>query len=359
MTEQDFNKIVKSLGGKYDFNTSNNEGEVLLLKFVLNDLRETVKEYEEALKSGKKHVILDQDEIYLDFINNYSINAYAFENDKTKKKFIGINIGLPIRLLAYFNTLMSTNDVLEKIGDCKKEKESIKNIKVDLYDCLKNSISSIKFTEPICKKRGLFASKLWYHSLNFVLAHEIGHHFLSHIKYNKSKYSLDIMSEIVNDKFYMNNKSYYSESQAMEIEADRFGFDVMINLGSDLAFDEFNKYANPESFTYLAIALTFHIFDEMNINKSIDRLQTHPNPSVRKCNLLFDILRFQIETKGTEMGDLSHINFVLEELETLTPIISNFKFQQDYRSERVTDELGRLISISDSLRKEQFIKFDS
>lgn len=248
----------------------------------------------EKLKKSDDAADLD---IYVDVINNFSINACV--GKKAEKYFIGINIGVLVLLSNMLFRMFSSNSILTEIGDVSKEKETKK-----IHDAQINNIQKLldDFNEDMTPKdeTRLAASSFFFKSIiEFLMFHEYAHIISGHVNYHNSTKGTCKLFEIQPD--YHNSSYDPVIQQTIELLADDFAifgclrFLHHTQLGempiNPLLKSYFNDWRLTLQFWYLPIYTFFRLFGHLN-QPHLLKTGCHPIPAMRSYLALESINHF-------------------------------------------------------------------
>jgi hypothetical protein len=308
-------------------------------------LQEFIKKIEDPNK-----MFNEIDKIHVGIIENDMINAYAFQSRSGDKDFIGMNAGTILKLYYYFTTLLAARNAFPEVGNASLELYDITDIKHYLHDSYYRYMEDAPVA--ICKDRREFAHHLWIISTDFIFSHELSHHLLGHLRYNRANYSLSSLDEYSKPNV-TKDINYYAFSQAMEIDADDFGVFFTFHR-FDMIYDEmgYHKYGlSVSELILIATSFVFHIFDELSINKSLDHLNTHPHPTLRMMYVLGNLSVYAEEqSRRPEDKQADRISHCLKMLDELKHNTTKFEYTQSYKSPKVHEEYLRLTKILNFLK---------
>jgi hypothetical protein len=284
--EIEFNDFFKQEGGIYRGN--------IVEKLQFHSMLIYADKLINKLKEADDAVELD---IYVDVINDFSLNACA--GKKGKRYFIGINIGVLVLLSNILFRMFSSNSVLAEIGDISKEKDTRK-----IYDAQIRNIQKLldDFNEDLTPKdeTRLAAGSFFFKSiLEFLMFHEYAHIISGHIDYYSATKGVFKLYEIQSD-FHSSCEDPIFQ-QTIELLADDFAvFGCMrflhhTQLGempiNPLLKPYFNDWRSTLQFWYLPIYTFFRIFGHLN-HPHLLKLGHHPMPAIRSHLVLESIDHF-------------------------------------------------------------------
>lgn len=141
--------------------------------------------FQDVLGHGKS---LHGLEVYCDWVNNPSFNAFATVSKDTE--FIAVYLGVMYRLNRYFFTSLSDPDFLPTLGEieCEVERKSA-------LDSLR-FVGGIESTHPICPQRFLAAQHLTFGATLFVFFHELAHVERCHFRLLRDELGIDQFVEL-------------------------------------------------------------------------------------------------------------------------------------------------------------------
>lgn len=273
--EADFDLFFKSQGGicREPFSS------IPIISETLNYARIKI----ELLRKIEKGV----PPIYVDFINDFSLNANA--GRKETQYFIGINIGALLHTYSIFTRMLSCNTILKDVGDITSE-----NTPQKVFDIqLKNADQGLSlFSRELIPRDPIRKStvhQLMNYVIDFLVYHEYAHIAYGHVDY-----------KIANSTCAQSITPFLQQS--IEVWAD--GFAALASMEFSFEVDEktedisrlikresFNQ--NPQLRLWLfAIYTYFRLFGHMNQRYSIPS-NSYPPPSCR-ANLVLDTMHAYI-----------------------------------------------------------------
>jgi hypothetical protein len=200
-------------------------------------------------------------------------NACAFPVNGTD--VVAVTKGLLFNLHGIFNELLRHPMALTHVGVSQEERLLSKGA-----DMLRD--------RPRCLQRREFSVGATRRALEFVLVHELAHHFYGHLQYLRERYHLAGMTIL-----RMAESSTFeprTEFQAMEIQADRHAADVsLMRALAEASWDDslglFPPAGQPSpplehvaiQEWALALAGVFHLVAHVS-----QESETHPHPKLRR-----------------------------------------------------------------------------
>ena len=276
---QQFNECFKLKGGHFNCQ-STVIPEVLesLLNSCRNDLISIQKDRPEL------------PEVYLDFIDNTSLNACV--SKMNGRYFIGLNIGTYILLSDLFFRMLSSKNILTEYGDISKENDALKLINAQITDIniLFLSKDPDEKIAPKCEIRYHLAHLLTIFAIKFLVIHEYGHIIFGHLDYQNIKTKNCYWNEIS----YEENEEKLDPliSQTLEMDADCYGVNKGIEMlihyseNNNGLIDELKYFLSPlESSLSLWLFSIYSMFRLFGFkNKDISKLKTsfHPLTGIRQ-----------------------------------------------------------------------------
>lgn len=154
-------------------------------------------------------------------VDKDEVNAFAMEKDGIP--IIALYTGTISRILCAASVLMLSDAFLPEVGDMAACYHDISLDMLTLKTDDENS-SVLKMTisgDPCRENVGYMIACL---AIHFVIYHEVGHHKNGHVKRLKEKYNL-FYSE---DPYTHVSDEYLEEKKQMELEADMYAIDMLI-----------------------------------------------------------------------------------------------------------------------------------
>ncbi|MGQ0763726.1 MAG: hypothetical protein ACT4OT_17160 [Acidobacteriota bacterium] len=126
--------------------------------------------------------------VHFDFVDNPTLNAVAAQYDNCY--LIGCYLGAMKNIQGLFTLMLSSPDVLKRIGNPAKEKRWLRSLEsCSFVTPLETIISNAEIYElpppdfPIDPKRKLYAHRLAILAMDFLFFHEMGHLVNGHLEY--------------------------------------------------------------------------------------------------------------------------------------------------------------------------------
>jgi len=283
-----FDKAFKKYGGRFDLKLLS---PYPYMTDFLNETRlaiKIVKEHHPALP-----------EIYIDFIDNLSLNAGAMVIDG--KGFIGINIGTYFLLLDFFNKVFAKKGLLESFGDSLQESEDEIDLSIRLNSGTIIFDPTVKEKVPNDPSRQFWASFCHTLSMHFLVYHELGHILRGHCgligSLNGNEPILEALSNKELQKLRYNGIDALF-MQTCEMDADSFATNrsfnmfgmFMQNSGQDHPIK--TSVPNWDSFITIwtfAIYVLHRFYGFDNPAETNYREGTHPPPTQRLIMIMGNI----------------------------------------------------------------------
>lgn len=320
-----FHELVSKHGGALNIGEiEHSEKHPVNLLKLCSQLYETKKkDLIEGLGNQElANVMRGTDKIYFDFIKNHDINALAVIDEKNKE-YIGINIGLPLRLCRYFEILLSTKEFLAEVGNGHLEKFTMNEAYPHLIGTYAGPVSYQ--INPISETRKAIANFLFVNSILFVFYHEIAHHLLGHLVYLKTAYGLDEYVEL-NFSPYENRPEFYEARRAMELQADelaaRLAYVDVITAQTESESLLKGENVTTTDLLLWSVFLVFNIFQDQYKYVAENKQTQHPHPSVRRLNLIEALARIEVSRGGNKEAVYRRFQNAIFEYELMVHLIN-------------------------------------
>jgi hypothetical protein len=180
-------------------------------EFFLNDLRSAARQWCAHICATEYDP--DQQEIYLDLLDNPTVNAYA--NIQTYD-FIAINRGSVDTFLGVFGQLLSHPSSWSRVGDAKLEQEG-RAVGPNFFH--PGPHTELGHIVPLCAQRQHFTVNLTTLAFHFLVMHEIGHVRNGHLDMLQNL-GVQGLAEITSAR--MESPIDPLLRQALEIDADAY-----------------------------------------------------------------------------------------------------------------------------------------
>lgn len=154
------------------------------------------------------------------------------------------------------------------------------------------------------------------HQLQFIIGHELSHHYLNHLEKSKT-IKRNIYRLFDNEESELETKEFYNCSQEQEFEADNLSLELLEKC------DNLNSYYVQGAITFFGYLEIFESVSDYLFPPSI-LYQTHPNPAdrykkiIEKYEVYTDkkfISNFLESVKGYKKEILEEIGFEVEKYE--------------------------------------------
>jgi hypothetical protein len=278
-----FDKRTKDFGGKFYLKKGQ------FLSCLLAEARKKGVGLIEGLRKINPNV----PDVYIDFIDNSSFNAYTFKDNDSY--YIGINHGAISNLYIFFNYLLSFPNVLSFVGNNGNEIEPI-------FD-----ISNVNMIKPKDKERKIYAEGLFHFAVLFLIWHEYAHIIDGHLEL-KEEYGMSFISEMVSIK-----KSGGLISQTLEYDADCYAAsvgikDILINYQTTKILPEkikpyFNSLEDALFLWTFSTYTLFRFFGNIEYNFNELDVYSHPYPGFRQHYIGVIIPTIIMDSKYSNLND--------------------------------------------------------
>lgn len=223
--------------------------------------------------------------IHFDFVDNYEVNARAFE--KHGRYFIGFYRGAVALISVLFDRMLADPQVLPFIGKAQDEAAGLPPLPDLVPEFVRSFTSVPSFTPPRDPARHMSAELLKAVAFDFLIAHEFAHianGHLGHVNYYRGLSAVDELGGATDGRDISEGNLV---SQTMEMDADATA--VRLSLGSEWG-KVVGKYARPGPgwdelydrpglvslhWAWATLSL-FHLFDQVR-----QAGREHPPPRLR------------------------------------------------------------------------------
>jgi hypothetical protein len=292
--------------------------------------------------------------VHFDYIENWDVNALAFERDN--HDFVGIYIGAIVTIYSFFGSLLAYPRFLMSIGNPLAEEEW----KSDRFDPRQ------LYRQPKDVARRSFAHLMATLAIDFLFAHEIGHLMNGHVKLLRMKKGMPLVAEFdPTQKTLEENLTL----QTLEMDADSFavgqGLATALGRADDPShvfppdWREWYGTSRQALFSWtLAIYGFFRLFFKGTVNLDDLDSTSHPPPNIRLSMALTTVVEFLKKRGLVELipqlepiiGEVMRTVETGQALITSTPL--NLGGIQQTLDPRANKHLGRLLNHWKVLRPE-------
>lgn len=279
-----FNKHFAQYGGHFDYR-------MLVKPEILGGRLELLRDEINRIRKNTRHNL---PEVYIDYINNVSLNALVSKTDEGY--FIGINIGTYFILESLFFRILASKNILIEFGDVSKEKELNKlfNAQITDLDLLFALSPPEEPNIPQDTNRHLLAQILTFNTLLFLTTHEYGHIISGHLGLVGEITKLSTMEEALETPEYLRINPLLS--QTLEMDADSFGCKSGVERLITLYMNIYSLgpeikpfFSSLETSLFLwcfSIYCLFRLFAHKSIDTSKIKESSHPLPSIRQVIIM-------------------------------------------------------------------------
>ena len=228
--------------------------------------------------------------VHFDFIDNYEVNAFAFQHEG--RYFIAVNRGTVATLVLLFDRMLADPEILPYIGNAEEEAAArplLPNIGLDF----EGSVASVPtFPRPRNPVRRSTANKLAELALDFLTAHEFAHIANGHVDYMEENQGISAIEEVAGAAQVQESRQSALIRQTMEMDAD--GTAVQLSLSSEWGkvagyfprtvapWSEFYSYPGIVTLHWAwAVSSLFRIFGEARLTDGDVTLEPYPRPRLR------------------------------------------------------------------------------
>ena len=273
------NKIESTIerrGGRYDFSDLSIQGQVLFLR---------VKRRAQGAIDYQMPYLKQIKEISFDIIDDGSLNAFA-TSGQDGSYFIGFNYGLVQTIALVFNRIMCDNEAAGFVGDPTLERGDLPFLEIKPHiDATLELLPD--FGIPRCPVRRSYILHLIDLSLDFLLAHELGHIVSGHLDYS------DDSSASTFDELSVNNRTDGQDpmiKKTLEMDADSWATEMF--LTSELSKVRYQPVKGGKvdvysshgmlllQFSFVA-ACMFKLIGDGRLNDQTFERETYPRPRLR------------------------------------------------------------------------------
>jgi hypothetical protein len=257
---------------------------------ILSEVKQNAGQRIEGFRNSN-HPIRPMPRVIFDYVHDPSMNAFAMPY--ADRLIIGVNAGVPPLIYLAMFSLLSRPDVLEEIGDPKKEVVTSHPIPfMPDFGVMISRMSPLNVTMssymPKDRARELTARALASLMIDFIIAHEFRHLQAGHVGFLAKTTDCNFIQEL-------NSQGESAESamtsQALEMDADSYGITTILRFA-------FNVVENPDQFSagwgiafpnreraaflcMLAAWMVFKLLGMLGSSSSVWTDSTHPPPLLR------------------------------------------------------------------------------
>jgi hypothetical protein len=297
--------------------------------------------------------------VYLDFINDTSVNASAgIDDDGTY--FIGVNFGVYNVLRGIFSRMLCCKNVLPEYGDVGKLTEPKKLAEPHLVDSILLSVQAGNemFPVPGCEIRNAVSHALLYLTMLGVVMHEYSHILNGHIDLMEAQMNLRVRHEASKKESCEALATIYE--QTIEMDADcgsvTMSFDYIdrhINQ-KDLFSEEFTSFFNAHSKwdVYKLWLFGNYTFWRIFGEDYQDLTKNHPPSGIRQSTLVGTIAEMflnspDIKAMATTLANIAvdvelAFNQISEKETTLETFLNAYSPEFTEQQKRYSEEWSKL-----------------
>jgi len=305
--KENFNYLFKDRGGAFE----GNNPETL---YFLN----TFKTYIENIVSYVRKHYPALPEVYVDFVNNLTLNAGAVYYKGGY--YIGLYLGAKIIIGELFNAELSSTNILPEMGnpslDFGDKKIGLINnggiLSIDL-----SGLPNQKSNDPL---RAFYSDFFSQKTIDFLILHELGHIIRGHCGYKSSLTNNALWVEFNGD-----SNAFYTPliSQTLEMDADSFAVNHSIILAyhsiseyMSLSDDLKKLYENIETFLenwIFCIYSFFKLSEAASPSLADFENKCHPHPAIRIWLILNNIYAI-LESRNMPSEQITTLSFKLSKI---------------------------------------------
>jgi hypothetical protein len=306
------------------------------------------------LRDVRTHYVPAMGPVHFDYIENWDVNAFAFESDN--HDFVGVYVGAIVTIYRFFGSLLAYPRLLMSIGNPLVEEEW----ESQAFD------PKQLHRHPKDTARRSFAHLIATIAIDFLFAHEIGHLMNGHVKLLKKRNGMSLLAEF--DPAQKNPEENLTR-QTLEMDADSFAVGQGLVTAFGRAEDpshvfpiDWRQWYIPPTQALFAWTLSiygfFRLFFRGTVNLDALDSTTHPPPNLRLNMVLSTIIEFLRKSGREELIPRlqSIIAEVIQTVETgyalITSTPPDLSGIQQTIDPRTNKHMGRLLDHWKILRPE-------
>ncbi len=223
--------------------------------------------------------------IHLDFVNNYSLNAFATRLGD--QYFIGINRGTVAILSFVFDRLLADRSVLPFFGQVELEDDKLPLMPAIGPDFFESVKGVEVFLPPQDPSRRALAKRLTEIAMDFIVAHEFAHIANGHVDYLNENYGLNWIEETSTSPVAGLNGNSVLPRRTLEMNADEVAtvFTIVTEWKRSLrkiprrGSEWDDLYDSPGMITMLwsyAVAILCRIFGDIRLEFDAETSRAYP-----------------------------------------------------------------------------------
>jgi len=287
--KENFNYLFKDRGGAFE----GNNPETL---YFLN----TFKTYIENIVSYVRKHYPALPEVYVDFVNNLTLNAGAVYYKGGY--YIGLYLGAKIIIGELFNAELSSTNILPEMGnpslDFGDKKIGLINnggiLSIDL-----SGLPNQKSNDPL---RAFYSDFFSQKTIDFLILHELGHIIRGHCGYKSSLTNNALWVEFNGD-----SNAFYTPliSQTLEMDADSFA----VNHSIILAYHSISEYMSLSD----DLKKLYENIETASPSLADFENKCHPHPAIRIWLILNNIYAI-LESRNMPSEQITTLSFKLSKI---------------------------------------------